>query len=381
VRAARAFAVGLLVAILPPRTVTAQKRGGSFRDPEDGRLDLSDYLLTRKGLLPIPIIITEPAVGYGGGLAVAFFSQSLAEASGGEAGKFMPPTIAGAAAFYTTNGSYGGGVGLFHPFHDDQFRYAGALGAASLQLDFYGFDSQGLLADTPLAYTIDPLFFLQRFQARLGKTNLFVGGQYLYLHTKSTFDADLPVDVPARDLELNLGGLGTSLEYDSRDNLLDAKRGMDITGTATWYTGAFGSDREFGKYDLQGLFYGQPATRWGYGLRVNTRFASGDVPFFEKPFLSMRGLASGQYSNNVALLGEGELRFSIDSRWTLLGFGGAGRVGETLGDLGSEPTVSAGGVGFRYLMAKKLGLGTGIDFAFGPDGEFALYIQTGAAWR
>jgi hypothetical protein len=38
-------------------------------------------------------------------------------------------------------------------------------------------------------------------------------------------------------------------------------------------------------------------------------------------------------------------------------------------------------VGFRYLIARKLGLGSGLDFALGPGGEFAFYIQTGAAWR
>ena len=85
--------------------------------------------------------------------------------------------------------------------------------------------------------------------------------------------------------------------------------------------------------------------------------------------------------NDVTLLGEGELRYSLDARWTLLAFGGAGRVGETLGDLGAEPTVGAGGTGFRYLIARKLGLGYGLDFAFGPDGEFAVYIQAGGAWR
>jgi hypothetical protein len=156
---------------------------------------------------------------------------------------------------------------------------------------------------------------------------------------------------------------------------------MDITASGTWYAEPFGSDLPFERYQVQGLFYWQPSRTWGYGLRVDTRFDSGDVPFFMKPFLSMRGIAAGQYSNDVTLLGEGELRYSIDSRWTILGFGGAGRVGETLGDLGSAPNVGAGGVGFRYLIARKLGLGSGIDFALGPGGDFAFYIQTGSAWR
>ena len=50
-----------------------------FTDKEDGSFDLSDYLLLHRGALPVPIVITEPAVGYGGGLALAYFSQSFAE--------------------------------------------------------------------------------------------------------------------------------------------------------------------------------------------------------------------------------------------------------------------------------------------------------------
>ena len=34
----------------------------SFFDPDDGMLDLSEYLATASGFLPVPIIITEPVV-------------------------------------------------------------------------------------------------------------------------------------------------------------------------------------------------------------------------------------------------------------------------------------------------------------------------------
>ena len=33
----------------------------TVQDPEDGQIDLSEWLLDRKGLLPVPIVITEPA--------------------------------------------------------------------------------------------------------------------------------------------------------------------------------------------------------------------------------------------------------------------------------------------------------------------------------
>ena len=374
----RGTALILLLALTPGSAVG--QTGGVFRDPEDGRLDMSEWLLTKKGFLPIPIIITEPAVGYGGGLVLAFFSQPLGVGAG-EGHAYSPPLIAAAAAFYTSDGSAGGGAFLFYPFRHDQFRYLGALGGASLNLDFYGFDPEGPLADNPVGYTLDPKFLVQRLQGRIKRTPVFAGLHYLYMHTKTAFDVALPEEVPERDLKLGLGGLGTSLEYDTRDNLLDARRGMDITASGTWYQKAFGSDLAFERYQVQGLFYWQPESRWGYGLRVDSRFSSDDAPFFMKPFLSMRGLASGQYSNDVTLLTEGELRYAVDPRWTILGFGGGGRVGETLGDLGSAPTVGAGGVGFRYLIARKLGLGSGVDFAVGAGGEFAFYIQAGSAWR
>jgi len=37
----------------------------SFRDSIDNKIDISDWLITKKGVLLMPTIITEPAVGYG----------------------------------------------------------------------------------------------------------------------------------------------------------------------------------------------------------------------------------------------------------------------------------------------------------------------------
>jgi hypothetical protein len=48
-----------------------------FIDPKDGKFDASDWLLKQKGFLPVPIIITEPAVGYGGGAGLMFFHESI----------------------------------------------------------------------------------------------------------------------------------------------------------------------------------------------------------------------------------------------------------------------------------------------------------------
>lgn len=43
----------------------------NFIDREDGALDTSNFLAQQYGSLTVPIIITEPAIGYGGGLGIA----------------------------------------------------------------------------------------------------------------------------------------------------------------------------------------------------------------------------------------------------------------------------------------------------------------------
>ncbi len=50
-----------------------QRAGRSrFLDPDDGQLDVSSMLEHAYGFLPIPLVVTEPAVGYGGGAAAMF---------------------------------------------------------------------------------------------------------------------------------------------------------------------------------------------------------------------------------------------------------------------------------------------------------------------
>ena len=56
-------------------SANAQKFNDMFVSPNDGAVDVSGFLNSRTGFLPVPILITEPAVGYGGGLAIAYFHK------------------------------------------------------------------------------------------------------------------------------------------------------------------------------------------------------------------------------------------------------------------------------------------------------------------
>ena len=61
---------------VPDQAVEKQRFFSKFRDPDDGWFDASGWLLENiVGFMPVPIIITEPAVDNGLGLAGVFFHK------------------------------------------------------------------------------------------------------------------------------------------------------------------------------------------------------------------------------------------------------------------------------------------------------------------
>ena len=358
----------------------AQEPPVSLKDPEDGALDFSAFLSTRTGFLPVPLIVTEPAVGFGGGLFPLFIRRNAPDPDAPEKA-FPTPTLFGAGGFGTANGSWGAFGGYLIPLRGDRIRWTGGAAYLDLNLKFFGFGPDSPLQENPVSFDITAPAIFQRVQTRLGNTDLFAGLQYVYLGTKSTFAGALPPEIPPAELHLKVGGLGGLLEYDTRDNFLSPQRGVDVFLDGNAYVRAFGSDVDFGKSRLQAVYYGRLGGPWGFGLRLDANYAWGDVPFFERPALSMRGLRAGRYMDNVALLTEGEARYWIDPRWMVIAFGGVGRVAPAWDDLGSASNVPAGGVGFRYLIARRMGLQAGLDVGFGPSSSRAVYLQVGSAWR
>ena len=65
----------------PDGPPTAPPKSSKFVSSEDGWLDVSGFLDEKYGFLPVAIPITEPAVGYGAAVALAFLSQPLGEAN------------------------------------------------------------------------------------------------------------------------------------------------------------------------------------------------------------------------------------------------------------------------------------------------------------
>ncbi len=354
-----------------------------FGDTEDGRFDMSRWLLEHRGFLPVPIIITDPALGNGGGLALAFFQrpQGGTHTAGADAGgvTVTRPNIYGAGAMRTSNGSEAYGVGASLHFDDDRWRYRGGVAKASINL---GYHTPGRrLPPLEIDYNVDGVVSFQQGFRRLGARDLYVGLAWIYMDMDIGFDiASDRANFTPRELASKTSGLGLSLEYDSRDNTFSPSSGWlgMIEGNA--YLPGIGSDNAFQSYRGHAYGYWPLGKAFVLGGRVDARWANGDIPFYRLPYIDLRGIGSARYQDTRAAVLETELRWNVTSRWALVGFVGAGRTWGRHNSFGDGSDEVAKGAGFRYLIARQLGMHVGVDYAWGPEDE-TFYIQVGSPWR
>jgi hypothetical protein len=343
-----------------------------LEDPVDGKLDLSDWLLSAYGFLPVPILITEPAVGFGLGLAAVFFHETR-QKPGEEGQRGLPPSVSAAALAYTETDSWVAGGGHFGSWKNDTIRYTGGLGYADLNLNFF-------VLNRPFAYNIQGAFLLQEIKFRLGESPFFVGASYTYFDSKSRFKflEDIP-GVDPDDLDMSNAGLGVIGYLDSRDNILSPVKGHEADLTVTRFDTVFGGDNKYWDIHLQWESYHPLSSEWFFNWKLELETTDGDVPFYALPFVELRGIPALRYQGDSAASFEAEGRWQFVPRWSLVGFAGVGATEDTIKIIGTDGPVFAGGAGFRYLAARKLNLLTGIDIARGPE-EWVFYIQVGSAW-
>jgi hypothetical protein len=383
------FVVVLIAILLCAPTSVAdspeeKKKKGGFRDPVDGKFDMSASLLDRRGFLPVPNVITEPALGgFGLGLFLGFFhapkgDDGIITEEAVKRTKKRPPSVTGVGGAYTANDSWLAGGGHFGSWKKDHIRYSGVLGLASLNLDFYR-------GDQSLGFNIDGFFLLQDVKVRLKNSNWFVGGRWTYLDSTINLDLGLDIDPDRLPPQLRDGfkskdsGIGANVYYDSRDNIFTPDRGQEALIRFSVFDEALGGDFDYRSLELTATTYHPVHQRVVLGARFTGQGTDGDPPFYAWPYIHLRGVPALRYQGKNAGSVEVEARWRVAGRWSVVGFTGVGSAGglELLPDYTG---IWAGGVGGRYLIARRVGMHAGIDAATSGD-DSAVYFVFGTNWR
>jgi len=351
--------------------------GSRFFDPDDGWFDVSGFLDTAYGFVPVIAPITEPAVGYGAAGALVFVDRNAP----GQGERFSRPNIAAVGGLATENGTRGLFAGHLGTWMDGRLRTLVGVADADVNLEFFGLGGERNTGDAGLAYTVAARGGVAGGSYRLGATPLWLGLRYALAKTTVTFDVPdfgLPGITP-NDRDLRLAALTPSLTLDMRDNFFTPTRGWYADLSVPLFREALGGDRNFEKAVLTAMHYRPLSRSLFFSVRGTGRASSDGTPFYLRPFVVLRGVQALRYQGEQAAEVEAELRWQLHPRFSLVGFGGAGIARSEIGQRNPEETVTTAGAGFRYLVARKHGLHMGLDVALGPD-EPIFYVVFGSAW-
>lgn len=370
----------VLIFTLSLESIYAQEQNKiSFRDTLDGEFDISNFLDQPEGILPVPIIITEPAVGYGGGVALIMIKEN----KGSSEKRRLPPNISGALGFVTQNKTWGAGIFHFQSFNKDKIRYLGAFVKPTINIDYYG-NSIEDAGFGPVLLKMNAWAVYQRVMFRIKESNFFAGPEYIFFHTKNSIDSLLSrptiPSLNAVDGKSIISMLGLILNYDSRSNIFTPDKGL-LAGVSARYNATFlGADNAYWMLNPYVLAFVPITKKVFSAYRFDSQFALGGAPFYANPFISMRGVPAMKYQGDITMLVETEWRGFVYKRWSLLGFTGTGKAFNQFNEFSDAKWVYSYGAGIRYQLARRYGMHVGIDFAWSNE-DFAFYLVIGSAWR
>ncbi|PMO39733.1 glyceraldehyde-3-phosphate dehydrogenase [Vibrio splendidus] len=369
----------------------------SFIDEIDGQLDMGEYLAENAyGFLPVPILITEPAVGYGGGFTGIFMHESeeqkntrkeLAEKSIDGGAQLLTPAITAIGGFATENGTWMAFVGHKRSWNEDSIRYLGGLGYGDINMTFYRQSSPNALSpldpNEGVELGLKGMGGIQKLQFRVPDSQWLLGfSQQFFAPTLS-----LNNHPKAQEILNNIGntsptssGLGLIAEYDSKNSLLNPTQGYNYVAEYLWFGDAIGSDYTYQTFNLEGLNYWELNKEWNLALRGQYKSLSTNERVLSPqyyPDIELRGIARNRYQGEHTVAAEVQVSKQWTPRWSTAVFTGIAYAGDSDKDMFDQSSHAAYGVGFRYLIARRYGLISGIDIAFSEE-DTALYFQVGA---
>lgn len=359
-------------------TAYAQDKKLVLRDTTDGQMDLSDYIINLHGFVPFPILISEPALGnFGGALGLVFISpkKNVSKEEG-----FHFPDITAIGGLYTANNTWGLGVFRQGSFPKVGVRYQVIGLYADVNLNFYRDVPE--VGEKEFLVNMVPAGFILDGSKNLFKNKIFVGTRYQFFNTNiGSGNGELPgLIFDSEDFDKNLATLGFYADWDTRNSIFTADRGLRFKASYHLSREALGSDFNTEKFESFATWFLQPTDRWVSGWRGEVQTVADGSPFYYYPFIFMRGIPAMRYQGQTTLLFETEQRFDLTNRWSVVGFAGSGKTYSNSEYLSDDQWHWAGGAGFRYLLARLFNLRVGLDIAAGPE-QFSYYMVFGHVWN
>ncbi|HVP92039.1 MAG TPA: BamA/TamA family outer membrane protein [Terriglobales bacterium] len=174
-----------------------------------------------------------------------------------------------------------------------------------------------------------------------------------------------------------VSGVGTTLTYDNRDNIIFPRRGKFFQLTTDFCGRFLGSDFNYTAVRLDLRLYAPVMEKHVLALQVLFRTVAGTAPFYDLSNLGgawiMRGISSGRYVDKSLLAFQAEYRLHVWKRFTAVGFAGLGDVAPRVTSFTFSPLRYSVGGGLRFRIDSREGTNVRVDYAW-ARGSSGLYV-------
>lgn len=254
-------------------------------------------------------------------------------------------------------------------FPGRRMRYSYKLEYTYSPLDFWGITREACGLNDKIGLTRNQLKYTSDFMYRLSG-NFNIGALFDLIYADATKIDDIEY-LEGQKRSYFFTSIGAVLQYDTRDFILQPRRGVNLMlrfGVRPQVFGTF--DRTLFNISFTGNYY-QPLWRGAMvAVDAYASFNSKQSPWALREALGsggvrMRGYYSGRYiDNNLAVL-QMEYRQHLFSRFGLALWGGVGNVFSTPKHFRGKDLLANGGIGLRVEL--KHNVNGRIDFGIGRN--------------
>ncbi len=188
-------------------------------------------------------------------------------------------------------------------------------------------------------------------------------------------------NVPGSDRG-RVSGLGITVNFDNRDDILFTRDGSYANLTITQYSKYIKSDFDYVNVTFDYRLFEPFWFSHILALQFFTGYIHGQAPFYLLSQMGgaklMRGLYEGRYRDRNVVIIQAEYRVPLFWRFAACGFAGIGEVANSIRDFDKDHIVYTAGGGLRFKLKQEQNLHIRLDIGFSKN-FYGVYVTIGEA--
>jgi len=256
-------------------------------------------------------------------------------------------------------------------FKDNRYRFNSSIIYSSWTANYYGLGNNS--SDDNEKYEANSLGATATIEMKVFDS-LILGllGSYTSEDITTETGGMLQTENVVGATDVDYGGLGIRVGYDTRDNTNAPHTGALAVYESTWFDGNFSSDHNFNIQSLDIRYFTEISKDNILAFSTQMKDSHGQVPFrvLSSPdgTMLLRGIENGRYRDKILLGFQSEYRFPVSKKFTGTAFAEAAQVASEYSDIEISSFKTSLGAGIRYALNPKQRFNIRADIAWVDDG-------------